>query len=308
MGLSNEERYQKYFWGMQAWRKRLYDFASQLEDKPPLHSHERITRREMAMGWVKEVDRLVGALIMGKTNKSASYWVFGEGDNSFLSLHSDPDYLLESRESAREYDTKVESLCWWSNHSDYSMAIYRLQVSGKRYEGAVHLARWWDAYAHFSALAYSIYRYEDGLFPKFITEPLNALVGEIVNRRFEVCFDDYEETAAERLEQMLLLKHKAFHLLLSKETGHKGGDAYFRERFEGYALWDKVARMSVTELKGLFQEERSAQRQLEDARDDTRREQQSKKPDWMVGTSSTPGDAKPSTVPATNGRKRRRGR
>lgn len=263
MGLSNEERYRNFFNGVRFWRTKMHEFVSLLAQNARYESADSYsgeTRVEVARGWVRELDRMVGSLIVGKTNKNTGYWLFGEGDHGFKSFVADTylDLYDADNPSLHMPEPEHDSIGWWENEADYEMAAQRLQWTGVKHDGLDHLGRWWDLYAYFSSLTYSIHRYDDELFPADLRERFELLVGEMVNRRYEVCFGAYHDPVAvmER-ETLLLLKHEAFHELLKRETKTQAPGDYFKKEFDGYALWEHVAKMTRKDLKALFEERRA---------------------------------------------------
>jgi hypothetical protein len=153
--------------------------------------------------------------------------------------------------------SKYETVSWWSDEVDHSFLVSRLQGHPfSSHEGINALAKWWDAYAYWSAISYAVWRYDDSLFSKEIQDGLHALWGEMLSRRFEVCFAPYGSKEEEvKLELFMLNKLKAFKLLLRDESKSWKGKRYFEKKFPGYELLERVGKMSAKDLKDLFEKE-----------------------------------------------------
>ncbi len=253
MGLSNEERYTKFFWSMKAWRAQVHEFASKLDDDRVSDTTLEKTR-DVANSWVARLDRLVG-LVLRKTNTNSAYWLMGERDNSFRDLMAD-EFTLRYSNPPEEEEQKehVDSARWWLEQADMVHTVDHLHSSGFQPppQGLMALARWWDFYNYFSAILYSVGRYDDNLFGNEVGDGLTQLMGEMVNRRFEVCFGSYGHAEAAKMETYLLLKNRAFHLLLDAEFKAKGPD-YFDKPFDGRALWKRIAMYTRAELHDVFE-------------------------------------------------------
>jgi len=188
-------------------------------------------------------------------------------------------------------EDEVESVSWWAENAGMEMAAERLQGHGYlRHEGLTALGKWWDLYSYISAVIYPMWRYDDDLFPAAVQEGFTRLVGEMVNRRFEVCFGYSNESSRGRMETYLLLKHRAFHVLL-KEAGKKQkGMDYLKKQFDGYALWDTVAKLSAKDLVDLFKKE-SDEKWAWDQKyhaDEAEKEKKNPKLDGLFGPVVTP--------------------
>lgn len=306
MGLSNEERLSRFFWLMQDFRAKLHDFAERLSvERTNVYTTERV--QAVARGWVEQADRLVG-LLLRRTNRGGStYWFLGEGEQSFGALRSEPyelTYDAEPNAYAASQDAEYETAHWWADNADYAMAADGLQRSGfKRRPELVLLAKWWDLYGYFSAILYVMDRYDDDLFPQEVQDGFVQLMGEMTNRRFEVCYGcDSANQECAKQEYYLLLKFKAFRLLLQQETKPLKGDDYFKKKFDGYALWDKVAKMSAKDLKKLFDEEQERKSNWESEYRAKEFEKKEKKADGLFGPKVSPDD--PPASPPNKGKKK----
>lgn len=252
MGLSNEERMTKFLWCMQGWRKKVVDLQESLGRK------EEKSRRVVG-SWVKRIDGMTGEIVQG-ANRNSAYWLLGENEGSFHGLMSNP-YDLRSDAEPDSYsvmgESKYETAGWWSSEVDFSFVASRIVFPPyKSHEGLAQLAKWWDQHGYVSAIIYPVWRYDDDLFSKRVKNEFQKLIGEMTNLRFEVCFSEYgDKTDQHRIETYLLLKSKAFHLLLQQETKKLKGAAYLEKKFNGYALFKKVAAMSALDLKNLFDAE-----------------------------------------------------
>lgn len=298
MGLSNEERLSKFFWSMQDFRSKLHDFAERLPDeRTSVYTSERA--RDVARGWVAQVDLLVG-LLLRRTNRGGStYWLMGEGEQSLGALRSET-YQLSHDAEPDSYgilrEAEYETVSWWRENADHAMAADRLQFSGfKKRDGLVSLAKWWDLYGYFSAVLYAMDRYDDALFPQAVQDGFIRLIGEMTNRRFEVCYGYAQDDHAKQ-EMYLLLKLKAFHLLLSEEEKKRKGDDYFKKKFDGYALWEKVAKLSAKDMKALFDGEQERKWKWEREYRATEAEKKEEKADGLFGP-KVPSEEDPPASP-----------
>jgi len=255
MGLSNEERVTKFLWCMLGWRKKVVELQE---------SVSRQRRGDKARGvtakWVKTIDHLTGQVVRG-ANRNSAYWIMGENEGSFHGLMSQP-YDIRSDAEPSGYEGlpegEYEAVQWWQDNADFSFVAQRLVFPPyKGHEGLDSLAKWWDQHGYVSAVVYAVWRYQDGLFSPKIRREFEVLVGEMTNRRFEVCFSEHgvEAKTQHKMETYLLLKSKAFHLMLRDETKNLKGEAYFKRKFDGYKLFEKVAAMSAKDLKDLFDAE-----------------------------------------------------
>ena len=255
MGLSNEERMTKFLWCMLGWRKKMVDLQGAVSRQ------EKGNRaRNIVTKWVKEIDYLTGQVVRG-ANQNSAYWILGENEGSFHGLMSQPYDIRADAEPSTYVDLlegEYEAVQWWQNNVDFDFVASRLVFPPyPSHEGLEQLAKWWDQYEYVSAIVYAVWRYQDDLFPLKIRRAFETLVGETVNRRFEVCFSEFgvDEKTQHKMETYLLLKSKAFHLLLRDATKNLKGEDYFKKKFDGYTLFEKVAAMSAKDLKDLFDAE-----------------------------------------------------
>ena len=284
MGLSDEERLTKFFWAMQGWRKKLCKFADSFKQGDTTSMYTSEKKRDVVRGWVRELDRLVG-LCLRKTDFSSAYWLMGPNEDSFAGLMGEA-YSLDVDASPDSYahldDPERLSVRWWLYEADYAEAADRLQRGRQKHDGLRELAAWWDCYSYFAAVMYPVWRYQDAFFPAGVRGGLTRLVGEMVNRRFEVSVGDYNGDAA-RMERYLLLKHRAVVLLLEKESNSRHGDAYFREEFDGSAVYEKVAGMSAKDLKSFFDEESKRKWEWDKEYREGEMKKSEEKPDGLFG-------------------------
>lgn len=253
MGLSNEERLTKFFWAAKSWRSRLVDLQEQIGRKEK-------ESKAVVGDWIRRIDLLVGEVML-QTNRNSAYWLFGENDGSVAHLLAQ-DYDLRQYAEPDSYatmpETAYESISWWQDNVDHFFLVGRLQGHPfSSHEGINALARWWDAYAYISALIYPMWRYHDDLFPRKVQQQFKRLCGEMLNRRFEVCFPTCGTPDEEqyKLELFLLMKLRAFHLLLKTETKNWKGKRYLEKKYPGYELLERVGKMSALDLHNLFEKE-----------------------------------------------------
>lgn len=296
MGLSSEERISKFFWSAQGWRKKLGALKEAVGHNPTSHTSGREYADEIVHEWIRELDWMVGYVQQHSGNPGNVFWILGEGDKSLQGLRSDPyslrrdaeppDAALQKIHGPPEYETAR----WWSEEADHEMTAARLEFYPFKSHPHLHaLAVWWDMYGYISSMAYPIFRYDDGLFSPSITDRFYRLSGEMINRRFDVVFGTDTDNV-ERTEQYLLLKHRAFHMLLHKETEKLQGNAYFETKFDGYKLYERVAQMSAKELSDLFEAEREARYKQSRAYDENEaaKKKQNVKADGLFGPPIVP--------------------
>lgn len=261
MGLSNEERISKFFWTAQGWRKNLAELARKVGDsRVSWYTHERCD--EVVNRWVAEVDTLVGLVHLKTSNGGSMFWMLGEGDRSLRGVRSE-SYQLRSDAQPQTYVTmeepEVETVRWWQDHADHAKTAERLTGYGyKNHEGLAAIAHWWDCYGYMSSLSYALNRYDDKLFADAVHERFTRLCGEIINRRFEICFGAIENENVFKTEQYLLSKHNAFHSMLEDATKKLRGTDYFKKKFDGNALYERIAKMSAKDLFEFFEAKQKA--------------------------------------------------
>lgn len=287
MGLSNEERILKFFWAASGWRKALYLLANKVGDERVNYTDERA--ENIVKGWIRELDWMVGYVQQARGNPGNVFWLLGEGDDTLQGLLSDP-YGIEQDLTPQEVvfdEPKYETVRWWAQEADYAFTARRLQFPPfQQHEKLEALALWWDAYKYMGGVAYPLFRYDDKLFGAEMNERFFILCGQIINRRFEVCFGG-EDSKNMKTERYLLWKHAAFHTLLLEAEGKLKRDDYFKKRFDGYALYEQVAKMEPKDLHEMFER---VQKQ-KDARERKFRDDRAKrepKPDGLFGTKPTP--------------------
>lgn len=248
MGLSSEERFNRFFASVHCWREKLSTLHYELGETKAKVRATYAPAAPIVAEWIRRVDLLVGMQVE-RLNTNSGYWVLGENEMSFAGVSSQY-HDLPSGPSFFHRKPEYESIYWWTQNADHRMTADRLEFHPlKRTEGAKMLALWWDAYPYLSSIYYAVNRYQDNLFPENVRTELAALVGESINRRFEVCLpaDDYEE--ARKLELHLLLKHKVFHRLLDKAGKEASPGSYASGKFDGFALYEQVAKLNTKALR-----------------------------------------------------------
>lgn len=245
MGLSSEERFKKFFGCMEIWRRELVELEGEVGK---IQNWSRQPGAEAVRGWIRKLDTMTG-IAHRHTASSTAYWLIGETEGSLRSLLADP-YVAHQQDVE---DLPSSTVRWWEKTANTAFTASRLQFPPlKSHCGLNALGKWWDCYEYMSAVAYPIYRYEDQLFPEDLKQVFTELCGEMINRRLEICFGDRcDLEEAEQTEQHLLLKHDAFHGLLTQETREFKGDDYFNKEFDGYGLYKRVAEMSAADLRAL---------------------------------------------------------
>lgn len=285
MGLSNEERFSKFFWGVEGWRRELMKLSAEVLDSQAVYKGSE-TCKEVVADWIRRIDLMTG-LVHRANGNGGIYWLAGEGDSCLRALLSDP-YLLKADAHPEGYALptphKDESAAGWGD-ADFSMTASRLEFPPfKSREGVKALAQWWDAYGYLSHIAYPIYRYDDDLFTPEVKRVFTELSGEIINRRFDVCFSYWvDKSDHERVERYLLLKHRAFHLLLEEDVERLGlhGEGYFEKEYDGRALYEIVGKMSAKDLIELFKKHAKAQDERQ--REHNLKHSDQEKPDGVLG-------------------------
>lgn len=272
MGLSSDERVSIFLWTAQHWRKGLSSLYRSLGDsKVSCYTDEKCNA--IVKKWIQKLDLLVGNTL--------------KNGNPLLSLRSDTHQAYASN-FRTETKGEFESAPWWQSNADYEMTARRLQFPPfKSHPHLLKLALWWDCYDFIDSALYPLHRYSNGLFDN-ILEPFAQLHGEIVNRRFDVCFGDFIDDAeenfkiAENTERFLLLKHDIFHSLLKDKTKNIKGDAFFKKTFNGYALYEAVGKMTIKEMNEFFKK-KTNERYVAERKFDSMNTTKPSKPDGLFG-------------------------
>ena len=299
MGLSNEERYTKFFWSAMGFRRNLAELAQRVGDeRVDWTTDERCGA--IVRGWVRTMDHMVGEMHQKTAGGGSAYWLMGESETSLRGLLSEPYNLRVDAEPETfilATEPEYETVGWWSRKADHSMTADRLQGHPyQSHKGLKELALWWDAYGFLSALSYPLNRYKDKCFPKSIHKAFTQLSGEMINRRFEVCFGAADDDAP-RIEQYLLVKHNAFHSLLEEEMKKRQGDDYLKKKFDGYKLYEQVAKMTAKDLSDHFEKKRDAKYEWERKyhADEEKKREANPKASGLFGPKVTPPAEEPKT-------------
>ncbi len=241
MGLSNEERFTKFFWAAGHWRDALESLEYKVDED----------KRPKVRNWIQTVDQLVGRTHLRVSGSGGLHWLIGENSDNFLSFMLDEhsiEYPQRSIEDVLGAETKYDSAAWWSEHVTYGrLADHLTRHPFKAQPGLFAIAAWWDAYGYMTALHYPMKRYDDELFGKDVLASFEQLCGEIINERFEVCFGGMSERAT-LVEQYLLAKHKLFHMLLEEEDKRE----WFDKAIKGSELVRRVGQMSRKQMVEVF--------------------------------------------------------
>jgi hypothetical protein len=287
MGLGTDERYAKFFFTMQGWRSKLNELRRALEaERTSAYSTE--TSASVVTSWIARIDLLVGQCLR-LTNSSSAYWILGENKDSFVGLLTNP-YELNDSDSDKAAvlfpDPTAGSIEAWLRDSSYKETASYLQSNAVRHEGLNALAAWWDAFAYVSAVMYPVWRYEDDLFSSEIKVGFLALIGEMVNRRFEVCFGANSPKSPARSELFLLLKHRAFHVLLDELGRTIPKEEYWTKIIDGEGLYARIASMNSKELKAFFEAELTRKHKQDCEYDTEEAAKQEQKSDGLFGVKS----------------------
>jgi hypothetical protein len=209
MGLSNEERFEKFYWTILNWRRKLV-------------SLQKVTSRKgqpIVKGWIRYLDQMVG-LTITKTNRSGGYWLLGSNEGAFQNLFGQ-EFNLGQLVEPDEFHTKFEydSARYWNQH--FNLPFFVSKFDGwdfKNVDGVTQIAHFWDQWTYVDAVLYPVLRYNDNLFPKKVRNLLTQLMGEMANRRFDLCFD-YEEHQRDEIikhEQAMLAKFRYAERLIDQ--------------------------------------------------------------------------------------------
>ena len=313
MGLSDEERVSKFFWTAQGWRKNLSELARKVGDERVDWSTDE-RAEDVVKGWISTIDTMVGTVHLKTAGGGSAYWLIGESDSSLRGLLSEPYHLRQDAEPesyAILAEPEYETVRWWSEKADHAFTASRLVFPPfKHHAGLEKIASWWDCYGYMSALSYPLNRYEDRVFPVAVHEQFTRLCGEVISRRFDVCFGAGEDDKRFKVEQYLLAKHNIFHTLLDDETKKRKGDAYFKKKFDGYALYNRVAKMSVKEMHDVFEAKSKAKQEWDRKyhEGERKKEEAKEKPDGLFGPPVPKEEPAPVAPVAAPKPKRRRKR
>lgn len=247
MGLSDEERLSRFYFGATRFRKHLKHLKSILRraDNGTI---------KLVDGYIEELDLIVGMVIQ-KSDSTSSFWFAGMPEDSYASLFhgegkdlaqaglpDEPDLPFWVKEGSlgefiREYD-----LVWLAEHSCQHLNEWD-EITCKA------LAMWWTAWEEIGNFFYAVNRYHDDLFGEEVKTRLLRLVGRMANGRYRLTGDGYEESdtkKANQIEQLLLGRHQAFQVALQIERTRLGDQADikpfdrwdFLEAFQSKSLFD----------------------------------------------------------------------
>jgi hypothetical protein len=259
MGLSNEERLEKYYDNLLFFRMDLLALRNSLCDRhTPQHSNEKAA---IVDSWIQRVDLLTGRMIRAQ-DFSGGYWIFGSNETNFRSIY-DKHYDLgrqsildEMRENERNSDTPHAVM---DRISFPETARFWTQGQFNHTNGAEQLAFFWDAHSRIAGFLYAVYRYEDNLFPENVKAELLSLFGEMANRRFELISwygNTYKDVIPSQMEveQALLCKWK---LVIAELTRMDLEDR--EQTVDKGALLTQVGKMTLSSVKTRLEELESAE-------------------------------------------------
>ena len=247
MGLSNEERLNKFYNGMVGLRKDLVELREILESD----RHAKFPNRGMIDEMVAEVDLLVGMMI-SHSDTNTAYWLVGPNEGNYESLVSNHEGVALVRE---DFPSKREggTLAWYLDEvATLPYAARKFtegDFAGWDHEAAAALAKWWDAWSWFGFLLYAVMRYEDRLFPEGLRERLMRLMGRMANTRHAVIFPYQDRASSAHFEQALFSRHQVVRGMMEKERGRIGHDEASKAQFDGDAVYKKVGAMTLAEVE-----------------------------------------------------------
>lgn len=293
MGLSNEERYTKFFNGLRLLKVRFTAFQNYLERETE-YNKDAIA---VIQKWSSKVDYITG-LLSRRLDSSSLYWVIGLGDDSFQGLYGSYYGLADQRGSKPDGLIKDYSVEYYKENEDivdFAKSLTKNSPNWQR-EDVISLAHWWKCYEISGFLYYALFRYNDDCFPKSINDEITSLFGEMITRRFSLVANingNDDESEQYHLEQVLLTKWKVFQHVLSNwrcvkdpKTGYykeeKGFDRWKTEiRIE--EVYDKVINMSLVDVEEYFKKVQDEKREQDNKYHDSEAKKKEGKVDGLVG-------------------------
>lgn len=255
MGLSNEERQEKFYWGIMFWRASLAKLSKTLLDQKNKESVKVVE------SWIRTVDAITGKMVV-KMNGSGSFWILGPNENNVQSLFNQTYGVAHRDRSPFGNKAKYHSLRMLE---DTSRSDFANILTGTNASEISTIAQYWDAFDYIDRILYPICRYEDDLFD-CLYDDLVVLFGEITNLRYAIIKDtavwwNEDVDDIRELEHAFLAKYRIFQYRIEREssklTGSKAKNRYDRLMNESFDI-----NPIVTDLKNmpLFQ----VQKELEE--------------------------------------------
>lgn len=146
---------------------------------------------------------MLGTQILKQETNSA-YWLMGPNEDNFAGLLTQESVRWTGEDTSPPHD----SFGYWEREFNHAFVVSRWHGWGfAREDGLEVLAAWWDQWQWVGATLYPLYRYHDKVFPRQVREDLTALLGEMVNRRYELC-GEFEWSEPRHAETLELLSEK----------------------------------------------------------------------------------------------------
>jgi hypothetical protein len=210
-----------------------------------LSGYQLAASKTKVRGWAASTQRLIGMCATDSEScESFIKNILGAEWTARLGEERQPKALL--------YSPAWLADNWHFAESARSLTDYKFQ----RREGLVILGTILDAVSAALDVRYYVWRYDDDVFSDEFKQEYRRLVGAMLGSRFDVSWLGGDESERQGVESRLVLKHKAFFILVGRELQKsRGKAAYFKHQISVDRLCDEIAKMGSAELVQLFRDE-----------------------------------------------------
>lgn len=252
MGLTIEERYNKFYDSMILLKKNfidLYNFQCEYYNcqEKELESLKIINR------WIGKINFIVGTMI-SHTDSSQCYWLIGPPKNNFKEIRTRTYHLKSEVFGCLELEkSKQGTVSYWIEeasllHMVKSLTSWDFKSDKENELYAVSLAYVWESIDIIQFTLYSINRYNDNEFDA-VKDLYYDLIGDIFTS-YKLMFGQIDEIidTLTDIEIIILNKYKVLENELKKEQ-LKIGDKEDTEVFDYRALIKKVGLMTEVDVR-----------------------------------------------------------
>lgn len=217
MGLSKEERLERTFYTLNAFRKHLENNWADYRLEANL------------VKAIENSSRQLTGIVLAQFDSNSAYWFTGQM-GGFQDQHIAYFYAERSedhwlKDTLNNYTSLELSKRDFANRLGFNNDV-------------INLARWWDLYEYVPALLYSINRYDDDLYRPEFKQEFNRMLSYIA---------DLKPHAEEQHEKILLLKYSYFF--------DEAIDVQDNDYKKINELLDKYRNMTQQELENIIKED-----------------------------------------------------
>lgn len=260
MGLSDEERLQKFYFGAMRFRNHLKHLKSVMR-------RANANTLKIVDGFIDEVDLLVG-MVIRSTDSSSAFWFAGMPEGEYAALfHREDDEMAQAGlpvENDRPSWIKEGSLADFASNYDLNWLAEHSLENLNEWDALTcrSLAAWWTAWDEVGNFFYVLNRYNDDLFGEEVKTRFMRLIGRFANTRYRLTGDGWELSdtrKAHRIEKALLGRHQAFKVVLENERKRRG----LRADTAPFQRWDFLKafqKMSLFDLHQVIEKTRQKER------------------------------------------------